>query len=128
MAKANSAASLDAVVVQDLTLGEGQVVENGDSLEVVYTGWLLQNHTIGQVTHLPLLFIQFPHVVASSCGFSTLDGTQVTESSISFQMFDSNQNKDKLLRLKVGAGKVIKVSPNTLYQMRIAVHSHTFFI
>ncbi|KAF0033686.1 hypothetical protein F2P81_013752 [Scophthalmus maximus] len=72
LAKVNSAASLDAVVVQDLNPGEGQEVENGDSLEVVYTGWLLQNHTIGQ-------------------------------------MFDSNQNKDKLLRLKIGAGKVIKV-------------------
>ncbi|XP_018524829.1 FK506-binding protein 15 isoform X3 [Lates calcarifer] len=71
LAKVNSAASLDAVVIQDLSLGEGQEVENGDSLEVVYTGWLLQNHTIGQ-------------------------------------MFDSNQNKDKLLRLKIGAGKVIK--------------------
>ncbi|XP_074526238.1 FK506-binding protein 15 isoform X2 [Halichoeres trimaculatus] len=71
LAKANSVASLDIVVVQDLSLGEGQMVENGDSLEVVYTGWLLQNHSVGQ-------------------------------------MFDSNQNKDKLLRLKVGAGKVIK--------------------
>ncbi|XP_034548433.1 FK506-binding protein 15 [Notolabrus celidotus] len=71
LAKANSVASLDIVVVQDLSLGEGQAVENGDSLEVVYTGWLLQNHSLGQ-------------------------------------MFDSNQNKDKLLRLKVGAGKVIK--------------------
>uniref|UniRef100_A0A672Z4M7 peptidylprolyl isomerase n=1 Tax=Sphaeramia orbicularis TaxID=375764 RepID=A0A672Z4M7_9TELE len=71
LAKANSSASLDAVVVQELFLGEGQGVETGDSLEVVYTGWLLQNHTIGQ-------------------------------------MFDSNQNKDKLLRLKIGAGKVIK--------------------
>ncbi|KAM9360502.1 FK506-binding protein 15 [Symphorus nematophorus] len=71
LAKANSVASLDTVVFQDLSLGEGQAVENGDSLEVVYTGWLLQNHAIGQ-------------------------------------MFDSNQNKDKLLRLKVGAGKVIK--------------------
>ena len=50
LAKANSAASLDTVVVQDLSLGEGQAVENGDSLEVVYTGWLLQNHVIGQVT------------------------------------------------------------------------------
>ncbi|XP_059193194.1 FK506-binding protein 15 isoform X2 [Centropristis striata] len=71
LAKANSVVSLDAVVVQDLSVGEGQAVENGDSLEVVYTGWLLQNHAIGQ-------------------------------------MFDSNQNKDKLLRLKIGAGKVIK--------------------
>ncbi|XP_075934251.1 FK506-binding protein 15 [Anarhichas minor] len=71
LAKVNSEVSLDAVVVQDLSLGEGQAVENGDSLEVVYTGWLLQNHAIGQ-------------------------------------MFDSNQNKDKFLRLKVGAGKVIK--------------------
>nr|XP_046241602.1 FK506-binding protein 15 isoform X3 [Scatophagus argus] len=71
LAKANCTASLDAVLVQDLSLGDGQAVENGDSLEVVYTGWLLQNHAIGQ-------------------------------------MFDTNQNKDKLLRLKVGAGKVIK--------------------
>ncbi|XP_062399167.1 FK506-binding protein 15 isoform X2 [Sardina pilchardus] len=71
LSKVNSAAQLDAVIVQDLTLGEGQAVENGDSLEVAYTGWLLQNHTTGAV-------------------------------------FDSNLNKDKLLRLKLGAGKVIK--------------------
>ncbi|XP_064210415.1 FK506-binding protein 15 isoform X2 [Anguilla rostrata] len=71
VAKANSAPSLDAVVVQDLLLGEGQGVESGDSLEVAYSGWLLQNHAIGQ-------------------------------------MFDSNLNKDKLLRMKLGAGKVIK--------------------
>uniref|UniRef100_A0A667XYU4 peptidylprolyl isomerase n=1 Tax=Myripristis murdjan TaxID=586833 RepID=A0A667XYU4_9TELE len=71
LAKANSAPSLDSVVVQELSLGEGQAVENGDSLEVGYTGWLLQNHTFGQV-------------------------------------FDSSQSKDKLLRLKLGAGKVIK--------------------
>uniref|UniRef100_A0A8C8JMX8 peptidylprolyl isomerase n=1 Tax=Oncorhynchus tshawytscha TaxID=74940 RepID=A0A8C8JMX8_ONCTS len=71
LAKVNSAPSLDMVVVQDLTLGEGQGVETGDSLEVTYTGWLLQNHAVGQV-------------------------------------FDSNLNKDKLLRLKLGAGKVIK--------------------
>ncbi|KAJ8379614.1 hypothetical protein SKAU_G00003920 [Synaphobranchus kaupii] len=71
LAKANSAPSLDVVVVQDLLLGEGQGVESGDSLEVAYSGWLLQNHVIGQ-------------------------------------MFDSNLNKDKLLRMKLGAGKVIK--------------------
>ncbi|KAM9744696.1 FK506-binding protein 15 isoform 1-T1 [Menidia menidia] len=71
LAKANSSSSLNSVVAQDLILGEGQAVETGDSLEVVYTGWLLQNHAIGQI-------------------------------------FDSNQNKDKLLRLKIGAGKVIK--------------------
>ncbi|KAG9354603.1 hypothetical protein JZ751_001316 [Albula glossodonta] len=71
LAKGNGTPSLDSVVVQDLVLGEGQGVENGDSLEVAYTGWLLQNHTIGQ-------------------------------------MFDSNLNKDKLLRMKLGLGKVIK--------------------
>ncbi|KAM9810825.1 LOW QUALITY PROTEIN: FK506-binding protein 15-like [Neosynchiropus ocellatus] len=71
LAKANSGPSLDAVVVQDLSLGEGKPVETEDSLEVLYTGWLLQNHTLGQ-------------------------------------MFDSNHNKDKLLRLRLGAGKVIK--------------------
>ncbi|TNN34831.1 FK506-binding protein 15 [Liparis tanakae] len=71
LAKVNSEACLDATVVQDLSLGEGQAVEQGDSVEVVYTGWLLQDHAIGQ-------------------------------------MFDSNQTKDKLLRLKIGAGKVIQ--------------------
>ncbi|XP_077379170.1 FK506-binding protein 15 isoform X2 [Festucalex cinctus] len=71
LAKANSCNVLDAVLTQDLSLGEGQTVQYGDSLEVAYRGWILQNHTIGQ-------------------------------------MFDSNQNKDKLLRLKIGAGKVIQ--------------------
>uniref|UniRef100_A0A671YTP5 peptidylprolyl isomerase n=1 Tax=Sparus aurata TaxID=8175 RepID=A0A671YTP5_SPAAU len=85
LAKANSAASLDTVVVQDLSLGEGQAVESGDSLEVVYTGWLLQNHVIGQ-------------------------------------MFDSNQNKDKLLRLKVGVGKVIKGWEEGMLGMKKAGH------
>ncbi|XP_060927030.1 FK506-binding protein 15 isoform X1 [Limanda limanda] len=85
LAKVNSAASLDAVVVQDLSLGEGQGVENGDSLEVVYTGWLLQNHTIGQ-------------------------------------MFDSNQDKDKLLRLKIGAGKVIKGWEEGMLEMKKGGH------
>uniref|UniRef100_A0A8C1Q2N3 peptidylprolyl isomerase n=1 Tax=Cyprinus carpio TaxID=7962 RepID=A0A8C1Q2N3_CYPCA len=72
LAKVNCSGALDSVLIQDLVLGAGQAVENGDSLEVAYTGWLLQNNTIGQ-------------------------------------MFDSNLNKDKLLRLKLGAGKVIKV-------------------
>ncbi|XP_062310428.1 FK506-binding protein 15 isoform X2 [Osmerus eperlanus] len=83
LAKVNSAPSLDVVVGQDLCLGEGQGVENGDSLEVAYTGWLLQNHTIGQ-------------------------------------MFDSNLNKDKLLRLKLGAGKVIKGWEEGMLGMRKA--------
>nr|XP_049620153.1 FK506-binding protein 15 isoform X2 [Syngnathus scovelli] len=71
LAKVNSCNVLDVVLTQDLSLGEGHAVQYGDSLEVAYKGWLLQNHTIGQ-------------------------------------MFDSNQNKDKLLRLKIGAGKVIQ--------------------
>uniref|UniRef100_A0A3B5LL78 peptidylprolyl isomerase n=1 Tax=Xiphophorus couchianus TaxID=32473 RepID=A0A3B5LL78_9TELE len=33
---------------------------------------------------------------------------ELTGIGVCFQMFDSNQNKDKLLRLKIGAGKVIK--------------------
>ncbi|CAL8250254.1 unnamed protein product [Boreogadus saida] len=71
LAKVNSAPTLEGVVVQELGLGEGPAVEAGDSLEVAYTGWLLQNHALGQV-------------------------------------FDSNVNKDKLLRMKLGSGKVIK--------------------
>uniref|UniRef100_A0A672SJQ1 peptidylprolyl isomerase n=1 Tax=Sinocyclocheilus grahami TaxID=75366 RepID=A0A672SJQ1_SINGR len=49
LAKVNCSGALDSVLIQDLVLGEGQAVENGDSLEVAYTGWLLLNHTIGQV-------------------------------------------------------------------------------
>ncbi|XP_072538566.1 FK506-binding protein 15 isoform X2 [Salminus brasiliensis] len=73
VAKVNCAAQPETVVIQDLVLGEGQGVENGDSLEVAYTGWLLQNHTIGQ---------------------------------------------DKLLRLKLGAGKVIKGWEEGMLNMR----------
>lgn len=81
LAKVNSGRASDSVLIQDLVLGEGQAVENGDSLEVAYTGWLLQNHTTGQ-------------------------------------MFDSNLNKDKLLRLKLGAGKVIKGWEEGMLNMR----------
>uniref|UniRef100_A0ABI7XJY9 FK506-binding protein 15-like domain-containing protein n=1 Tax=Felis catus TaxID=9685 RepID=A0ABI7XJY9_FELCA len=72
IAKCNSTPSLDAVLCQDLVVVEGPAVEVGDSLEVAYTSWLLQNHVLGQV-------------------------------------LDSTANKDKLLRLKLGSGKVIKV-------------------
>ncbi|XP_074871864.1 FK506-binding protein 15 isoform X2 [Carettochelys insculpta] len=71
IAKFNSSASLDSTLYQDLIVGEGQGLEVGDSLEIAYTGWLFQNHGLGQV-------------------------------------FESNVNKDKLLRLKLGSGKVIK--------------------
>ncbi|XP_058640115.1 FK506-binding protein 15 isoform X2 [Onychostoma macrolepis] len=81
LAKVNCSSALDSVLIQDLALGEGQSVENGDSLEVAYSGWLLQNHTVGQ-------------------------------------MFDSNLNKDKLLRLKLGAGKVIKGWEEGMLNMR----------
>lgn len=49
VAKCNSISSLDAVLCQDLVAAEGPAVETGDSLEVAYTGWLLQNHVLGQV-------------------------------------------------------------------------------
>ncbi|XP_043913905.1 FK506-binding protein 15 [Protopterus annectens] len=71
LAKCNTAPLVDSVLIQELIPGEGQVVENGDSLEVAYTGWLYQSNSFGQ-------------------------------------MFDSNVNKDKLLRLKLGSNKLIK--------------------
>lgn len=37
------------------------------------------------------------------------EGSVLTLCIISPQLFDSNLNKDKLLRMKLGAGKVIKV-------------------
>ncbi|XP_053551660.1 LOW QUALITY PROTEIN: FK506-binding protein 15 [Bombina bombina] len=69
--KYNSSPSLESVLCQDLVLGDGQAAELGDFLEVAYTGWLFQNHGLGQV-------------------------------------FDSNVQKEKFLRLKLGSGKVIK--------------------
>ncbi|XP_020821101.1 FK506-binding protein 15 isoform X2 [Phascolarctos cinereus] len=81
IAKCNSMSSLEVVLSQDLTIGEGPSVEVGNSLEVAYTGWLFQNHGLGQV-------------------------------------FDSSVNKDKLLRLKLGSGKVIKGWEDGMLGMR----------
>ncbi|KAG2455910.1 FKB15 protein, partial [Polypterus senegalus] len=88
LAKVNAAPTLDGVVVQDLLLGEGPAVDNGDLLEVAYSGWLLQNNAIGQ-------------------------------------MFDSNVGKEKLLRLKLGAGKVIKVRWAGVRMRRWALVCHS---
>lgn len=41
------------------------------------------------------------------------------------QMFDSNLNKDKLLRLKLGAGKVIRVR-GKLAGLDIMCHYHSY--
>ncbi|XP_057639660.1 FK506-binding protein 15 isoform X2 [Chionomys nivalis] len=49
VAKCNSHSSLDTVLCQDLVAAEGPAVDIGDSLEVTYTGWLLQNQVLGQV-------------------------------------------------------------------------------
>lgn len=76
LAKANSAASLDAALVQDLRVGEGQAVEVGDFLEVSYTGWLMQNHAMGQVRQLfswRLLFL----LVAAAAETRTLSRTHL---------------------------------------------------
>ncbi|GAB1288557.1 FK506-binding protein 15 [Apodemus speciosus] len=81
VAKCNSTSSLDTVLWQDLVAAEGPAVETGDSLEVAYTGWLLQNHMLGQV-------------------------------------FDSTDNKDKPLRLKLGSGKVVKGLEDGLLGMK----------
>ena len=73
MAKANSVVgTLDAVIMQDLVSGSGYGLEAGDSVELMYTGWLLTDASFGV-------------------------------------MFDSNASADRLLRFKIGKGKVIKV-------------------
>ncbi|KFP85588.1 FK506-binding protein 15, partial [Acanthisitta chloris] len=78
IAKCNSSPGLESVLYQDLLPGEGQGVEAGDSLEIAYTVVLKQ--------------------LGNSCVVFLF----------SLQVFDSNVNKDKLLRLKLGSGKVIK--------------------
>ena len=73
VAKANYVGgTLDTVIIQDLVSGSGCTLEVGDSVELMYTGWLLIDATFGL-------------------------------------MFDSNANAEKLLRFKLGKGKVIKV-------------------
>lgn len=75
---------------------------------------------------LPPLFNQCHFLVFGSCGFSRHGTTELIESQISLQMFDSNQSKDKLLRLKVGAGKVIKVSQKILFVWSLAHVRHIY--
>ena len=42
--------SLSDVISQDLPpLGEGGALESGDSIEMKYTGWILQDNTYGSV-------------------------------------------------------------------------------
>ncbi|XP_048044379.1 FK506-binding protein 15 isoform X3 [Megalobrama amblycephala] len=71
VARWNSEASSDSLVTQDLVQGEGQAVDVGDTVEVAYSGWLLQNHSLGQI-------------------------------------FDSSLGKEKLQRVKLGAGKALR--------------------
>lgn len=50
LAKANSQGqSLNSLVIQDLVKGDGQALENGDTAEIKYSGWLLSNFTFGQM-------------------------------------------------------------------------------
>lgn len=57
MARWNSEASSDSMVTQDLVQGEGQAVDVGDTVEVAFSGWLLQNHSLGQVIILNFLIV-----------------------------------------------------------------------
>ncbi|KAL2100071.1 hypothetical protein ACEWY4_004465 [Coilia grayii] len=49
LAKWNADPSLDTVMTQDLVLGEGKAADSGDIVEIIFTGWLLQNHTTGEI-------------------------------------------------------------------------------
>ena len=40
----------NSVTIQDLMPGEGGSLENGDSAEVKYTGWLLSGNSFGNVS------------------------------------------------------------------------------
>ncbi|KAI2664647.1 FK506-binding protein 15 [Labeo rohita] len=171
----NSEALSDSLVTQDLVQGEGQAVNIGDTVEVAYSGWLLQNHALGQTRvtlrtktmHTVLIgrMIELLHkcyefggdisfrsgvalplsnILAPLCdGFQrhktlepAADGLGVMgdfvllitvappsgrlgralleiykcESSVSlfFQVFDSNLGKEKLQRVKLGAGKALR--------------------
>uniref|UniRef100_A0A8B9RDX7 peptidylprolyl isomerase n=1 Tax=Astyanax mexicanus TaxID=7994 RepID=A0A8B9RDX7_ASTMX len=81
LAKFNSRTCVDGLVVQDLLQGEGMAVDVGDTVEVAFSGWLLQNHAVGQ-------------------------------------MFDSNIGKNKLQRVRLGSGKVLKGWEDGMVGMR----------
>ncbi|XP_051513488.1 FK506-binding protein 15 isoform X3 [Myxocyprinus asiaticus] len=49
IARLNTESSPDSLVIQDLVHGEGQAVDVGDTVEVAFSGWLLQNHSLGQI-------------------------------------------------------------------------------
>ncbi|KAH9500362.1 FK506-binding protein 15 [Bulinus truncatus] len=50
VAKANSVSgALTDIIQQDLLLGDGGLLESGDSAEVKYTGWLFTNGALGKV-------------------------------------------------------------------------------
>lgn len=49
VARWNSQTFRDTLLTQDLVHGEGQTVSMGDTVELVLSSWLLQNHAIGQV-------------------------------------------------------------------------------
>jgi len=89
------------IIVQDISYG--------DSVEVKYTGWVLENNTFGQVK-LP----------------ADLYTNTITMTT---QVFDSNTSNDKSFRFKIGKGKVIKVI-NYYYKVLILCHicTHTFLI
>ncbi len=57
VAQWNSEASSDSLVTQDLVQGEGQAVDVGDTVEVAFSGWLLQNHSLGQVIILNCVIV-----------------------------------------------------------------------
>lgn len=63
--------NLTSLIIQDLNFGDGNEIDNGDSVELKYTGWLMNNFSYGEI-------------------------------------FDTNENSDKFLRLKLGKGKAIK--------------------
>ncbi|KAM9440964.1 FK506-binding protein 15 isoform 1-T1 [Clarias gariepinus] len=49
VARWNSQTFRDTLLTQDLAHGEGRTVSMGDTVEVVLSSWLLQNHAIGQL-------------------------------------------------------------------------------
>ena len=78
-----------------------------DSVEVKYTGWLLENNTFGKVWLNPNTCTLSVCVVCVCvwrvCIF-------IHTLSLFLQVFDSNTSSDKCFRFKIGKGTVVKVS------------------
>ncbi len=71
MLHAVGSGTFNAVILQDLATGDGASLEKGSSVEIVHTGWLLQDYNYGQV-NVVFLFEDFCHFSVNDYSIASL--------------------------------------------------------